>query len=270
MRSSIIKKAGLMAEKHTLKEWKKKLGTKGTEKKFTKKEYEKILKRQNTVNNLLNTGKNILQGIGQNVSNVGQAVGKGINALGKAVYTVANNPLADNFRRNYMDNYQGSPFASIIKNAIGWEPRPTAKVTGYYDQFGRYINRTGQYVSPWQYPQSTTPQNQYSQAGPQYPQELFKFQGTNAPSGQPAMSTIQSQPTATSPPTASQPTASPNEPQAVFLFDDKTDTVSEILGEFNTVQEAEAEVKKLRGQGLPAYYATRGAYINKIGGRLKA
>jgi len=263
-----MKKVELMAdtEKHTLKEWKKKLGT---EKKFTKEEYEKILKRQNTVNGLLKTGKNILQGIGQNVSSVGQSVVKGVNALGKAVYTVANNPLADNFRKNYMDTYQGSPFASNIKNAIGLGPRPTAPVTGYYDQFGRYINRTGQYVSPWQYPQGVTPQNQYSQAGPQYPQELFKFQGTNVPSEQPAMSTIQPHPI-TSQPTASQPTASPNEPQDVFLFDDRTNTVSEILGEFNTVQEAEAEVKKLRGQGLPAYYATRGAYINKIGGRLKA
>ena len=253
MRSSIIKKVELMTEKHTLEEWEKKLG----KEKLTKKEYEKMLKRQKTqetITNLLKTGKNILQGVGRTVSNT--------------LYKVANNPLTDNFRKNYMDTYQGSPLASTIKNALGWEPRPTAQVTGYYDQFGRYINRTGQYVSPWQqqywqYPQGATQQNQYQ--GPQYPQELFRFQSTNAPSEQPASSPIvQSQPT------VSQPTASPNEPQAVFLYDDKTNTVSEILAEFNTVQEAEAEVKKLRGQGLPAYYATRGVYTNKIGERLKA
>jgi len=253
-----------MTEKHTLEEWEKKL-SKEKLKKLTKKEYEKMLKRQKTqetITNLLKNGKNILQGIGQTVSNT--------------LYKVANNPLADNFRKNYVDNYPGSPFASIIKKAIGWEPRPTAQVTGYYDQFGRYINRTGQYVSPWQqqywqYPQSATQQNQYQYQGPQYPQELFKFQEINVPSEQSASSTAQSQPTSqpVASPTA-QPTASPNEPQAVFLYDDKTNTISEILAEFNTVQEAEAEVKKLRGQGLPAYYATRGVYANKVGERLKA
>jgi len=252
-----------MTEKHTLEEWEKKLG-KEKLKKLTKKEYEKILKRQKTretITNLLKTGKNILQGIGQTVSNT--------------LYKAANNPLANNFRENYVNTYQGSPLASTIKNALGWEPRPTAQVTGYYDQFGRYINRTGQNVSPWQqqywqYPQSAIQQNQYQYQGPQYPQELFKFQEMNAPSEQ-SSSTAQSQPT--SQPIASspaQPTASPNEPQAVFLYDDKTNTVSEILAEFNTVQEAEAEVKKLRGQGLPAYYATRGVYINKANERLKA
>jgi len=266
-----------MVEKHTPKEWEKKLG----KEKLTKKEYEKMLKRQKakeTITNLLNTGKNILQGIGSTLSNAAYKTYE-------TAYKIANNPLADNFRRNYMDNYPGSPFASIIKKAIGWEPMPTAPVTGYYDQFGRYINRTGQYVSPWQYPtgqytstlqnpQTVTPQNQYIQIGPQYPKELFKFQNTNIPSEQPIIPTTQSQIITSQPTTpqntVSQPATAHNEPQTVFLYDDKTGSISEILGEFDTIQEAEAEVKKLREQGLPAYYATRGVYINKVNERLKA
>jgi len=59
----------------------------------------------------------------------------------------------------------------------------------------------------------------------------------------------------------------PNGPQIVFLLDDKTGAVSTILNEFPNAQEAEAEVNKLRNQGLPAYYATKG-YINNL--RLKA
>jgi len=59
----------------------------------------------------------------------------------------------------------------------------------------------------------------------------------------------------------------PNGPQTVFLLDDKTGTVSTILNEFPNAQEAEAEVNKLRSQGLPAYYAAKG-YIDNL--RLKA
>ncbi len=59
----------------------------------------------------------------------------------------------------------------------------------------------------------------------------------------------------------------PNGPQTVFLLDDKTGAVSTILNEFPNAQEAEAEVNKLRSQGLPAYYAAKG-YIDNL--RLKA
>jgi len=59
----------------------------------------------------------------------------------------------------------------------------------------------------------------------------------------------------------------PDGPQTVFLLDDKTGAVSTILNEFPNVQEAEAEVNKLRSQGLPAYYAAKG-YIDNL--RLKA
>jgi len=66
-------------------------------------------------------------------------------------------------------------------------------------------------------------------------------------------------------PTTQMPT--PNGPQTVFLLDDKTGAVSTILNEFPNAQEAEAEVNKLRSQGLPAYYAAKG-YIDNL--RLKA
>jgi len=58
-----------------------------------------------------------------------------------------------------------------------------------------------------------------------------------------------------------------NGPQTVFLLDDKTGSVSAILNEFPNAQEAEAEVNKLRSQGLPAYYTAKG-YIDNL--RLKA
>jgi len=67
-------------------------------------------------------------------------------------------------------------------------------------------------------------------------------------------------------PAAQMPTPN-NSPQTVFLYDDKTDSVSTILNEFPSAQEAEAEVNKLRNQGLPAYYAAKG-YIDNL--RLKA
>ena len=54
----------------------------------------------------------------------------------------------------------------------------------------------------------------------------------------------------------------------VFLFDNKDNTISETLGEFDTAQEAEREVSELRKQGLPAFYATKGEYISRA--RLKA
>jgi len=67
-------------------------------------------------------------------------------------------------------------------------------------------------------------------------------------------------------PAAQMPTPE-NGPQTVFLFDDKTGSVSTILNEFPNAQEAEAEAKKLRNEGLPAYYAAKG-YIDNL--RLKA
>ena len=67
-------------------------------------------------------------------------------------------------------------------------------------------------------------------------------------------------------PAAQMPTPN-NGSQTVFLFDDKSDSVSAILNEFPNAQEAEAEVTKLRNQGLPAYYAAKG-YIDNL--RLKA
>lgn len=53
------------------------------------------------------------------------------------------------------------------------------------------------------------------------------------------------------------------EKQVVFLFDSRNDTITEVLGEFNTVPEAAAETEKLRGQGLPAFYATKSFYLEK-------
>ena len=81
---------------------------------------------------------------------------------------------------------------------------------------------------------------------------------------QPQVIQPQAQTTQTS---AAQTPTSNNSPQTVFLYDDKTGSVSTILNEFPNAQEAEAEVNKLRNQGLPAYYAAKG-YIDNL--RLKA
>jgi len=91
------------------------------------------------------------------------------------------------------------------------------------------------------------------------PQAQQLMQQQIQPQAQPQAQTIQT--------SAAQTPTSNNSPQTVFLYDDKTGSVSTILNEFPNAQEAEAEVNKLRSQGLPAYYAAKG-YIDNL--RLKA
>lgn len=212
-------------EKHTAKEWLKKLGGNPLSEKLSREQYLKMLQRQNTIKNLLNTGKNILTGIRRNLR-------------------PALHELGNRLQQNY-DAAVGKPmYGEGIRNMLGYGERPAPGATN-----PRYYG----------YP---------PMAEPQYPREIYTIPPEllfgAAPPVTPLMPPLP--PMLIPPPPV--PQANPNEMQVVFLFDDKNDTISEVMSEFHTVPEAEAETAKLRKQGLPAFYAAKGEYINRT--RLRA
>lgn len=53
----------------------------------------------------------------------------------------------------------------------------------------------------------------------------------------------------------------------VFMFNTKDNAVSEILSEHDNITDAVKEVCNLRKQGIPAYYSSKGYYIEITGKR---
>ena len=224
-----------MDKEHSIGEWERILGT-NADRKISKEEYEKILKRQQQlekIKGLLAAGKNTLGSIVKTVSPIASKV-------------------ADRLQANY-DTAIGQPrFGASIREALGYnqsplrpspQPRP---VYPFISQYGSGIP----FVT-----------------GPQYPRELFSVSPNllNVVKPMPQMPPPQMQV-----PTVQQTMQTPTtNSQVVFLYNDKDDKVTEVMSEYQTVQEAEAETARLRKQGLPAFYATKGEYINN-GAKLKA
>lgn len=48
--------------------------------------------------------------------------------------------------------------------------------------------------------------------------------------------------------------------QVIFLFNRRDNTISEPFGDFDNVEDATREVKKLREKGLPAFFASEKYY----------
>jgi hypothetical protein len=208
-------------KKLTAEEWMKRLGTNPAQygKKLTKEEYERTLKAQNTIKNLLGTGRNLLQGIAQTVR-------PGVKELAKRLDA------------NY-DTAVGKPmFGTSIREILYPAQLPRQPSQFQYQQY------------PFGYPGS---------AGPQYPYEYMTmpFGGEMMPLNAYQLGQQQQQ-----------QQQSQEEPQVIFLYDDKTSTVSEVIEEVPSRAEAESEIMKLKKQGLPAAYASKETFIGKK--RLKA
>ncbi len=241
-------------KKRTLEDWQNILGS---ERKLTKEEYEKILKnkeRLEKIKNLLTEGKGFLSNIAKNAGSVASKV-------------------VQRMVENY-DSAIGTPrYGTSIREVLGYADKlnPVKQLPYQYTQYRNM-------GSPYTY-------NVPFINGPQYPRELFNVNPSvlnNALGIQketailrppiitsPSLQMIP-QPLQVTPPPQVTPISIPmtNEPQVVFLFDDKTDTISEVMNEFPTVQQAELEASKLRKQGLPAFYASKGEYVNRV--RVKA
>jgi hypothetical protein len=233
-------------KKHTFEDWSELVGT---ERKLTKEEYEKMLKNQ------------------QRLEKIKGVLNEGKSTLGNILHNIR--PVLGDIEKRLVENYDsavGTPsFGSGIREALGYT-RPPAPV----------MRRP---MMPLQNPYAIYPYGApLMRGGPQYPNELLTAsqdllaralgagmqpQALNVAVGvqqpqQPLFTT--QQPVAV---VAPQPS-----PQVVFLFDAKTDQVSEIMNEYPTAQEAEMEAAKLQKQGLPAFYAPKGEYVNKA--RVKA
>ncbi|MEM0143086.1 MAG: hypothetical protein QXL94_03935 [Candidatus Parvarchaeum sp.] len=250
-------------EMHTAEEWKKKLGEDikqlDTGPKLSKEEYIKMLKKQETAKELLTAGKNILNGITQRVGSAGKKfiVGLG-NRLAANYDTAIGNPVFGTSIREILGTNQKLPSSFSMQNPYAMQ-----------NPYQRYVQ-----------------QNPYAMQnlGPQYPKEIYSITpemfATPAPDQQHIMPNMpQSQMAMQQPVNSSVPLSTSNnqiqasvaEPQVVFFFDKANDTVSEILSEFDSIPAAEAEVSRLRKQGLPAFYATKGNFVNvSNNNRLKA
>lgn len=224
-----------MDKERSIEEWERILGT-NADRKVSKEEYEKILKKQQQlekIKGLLAAGKNTLGSIAKTVGPIASKV-------------------ADRLQANY-DTAIGQPrFGASIREALGYNQSP---------------------LRPPQQPRPVYPFiSQYGSGipfitGPQYPRELFSVSPNllNVVKPMPQMPPSQVQV-----PTVQQTMQTPTtNSQVVFLYNDKDDKVTEVMSEYQTVQEAEAETARLRKQGLPAFYGTKGEYINN-GAKLKA
>ncbi|MEM0148427.1 MAG: hypothetical protein QXN16_00565 [Candidatus Micrarchaeaceae archaeon] len=265
-------------ETHTAEEWKKKLGDNlaqlATEPKMTKEEYIKMLKKQETAKELLTAGKNILGGIAQRVGSAGK---KFLVGLG--------NRLATNY-----NTAVGTPvFGTTIRELLGANQNSTFPMQNPYavqNPYQRYVQNPYAVQNPYQrYLQNPyAVQNSYAtqNLGPQYPKEIYSITPEIFMAAQNPQQPVPPQPTP-SPSAAPQPMsfavpaagnqiqAPVAEPQVVFFFDKASNTISEILNEFSNIPSAEAEVARLRKQGLPAFYATKGDFVNMINSnRMKA
>ncbi|MEM4097246.1 MAG: hypothetical protein QXS81_00985 [Candidatus Micrarchaeaceae archaeon] len=261
-----------MPEMHTAEEWKKKLGTNplqsDTGQKMTKEEYLKMLKKQETAKELLTAGKNILSGIAQRVGSAGKKflVGLG-NRLAANYNTAVGNPI----------------FGTTIREILGTNKLvlPSFPIQNPYvaqNPYQRYIQNPYVAQNPYlRYGQ----QNPYMlNFGPQYPREIYSItpetfmamHNIQQPASQSTTMNLQPTNLTAAPVTASNQIQAPvAEPQVVFLLDKTNNTVSEILNEFSSIPAAEAEVARLRKQGLPAFYATKGDFVNTINNnRLRA
>lgn len=212
---------------------------------MTQKEYEAMQRRQAIAKGLLDTGKQVLGGI----------AGRLGSGLGNTVKWAAGpHPVLNEAAKRLSENYDeavGTPaYGSMIRETLYGNPngplvvRPSA-AGGVYSQYN--------------------------------PQELATLQGLyasllgGAPNG--GVATPGGAPTGNVLPPGmtigmgGAPMYG-NEKQVVFLFDNRNDTITETLGEFDTVEQAKAEVQKLRGQGLPAFYAAKNYTLESK--RLKA
>ena len=223
-----------MAELHSLEDWKR---IYGTSPKLSKEEYEKKLRAQ------------------QKLEEIKSLLSEGKNTLGNIVKTVS--PIASKIATRLRENYDtavGEPrFGRNIREALGFNTGP--------------LNPRGIAPSPSPY----TFQNGYNVpflTGPQYPREVFTIPSPAAAVPFPPQPQPQ-QPAAQAPAAAQGTQAPTSSSQVVFLYDDKDDKITEIMSEYPTAQEAEVEVARLRKQGLPAFYAAKGEYINN-GAKLKS
>ena len=237
-----------MAQEHTLEEWQQLLGP---TRKITKEEYEKTLKRKeqmDKIKGLLTAGKKSLGNIIENVKPIA-------------------NELADRLQANY-DTAIGQPrFGVSIRDALGFEPNqplnnpqmntgyPAYQTNGYGIPFLDGING---------YENSIPNVNGLNmQSSLQYPKEIFTLpDNLNNHSMENQMQQGSIQPSTQIPNTYSSNTNEPsNNDQVVFLYGNKDDKVTEVISEYPSAQEAQAEVEKLKKQGLPAFYGPKGDYI---------
>lgn len=223
----------MVEEKRTAQEWMRKLGNQVPQRQLSKEEYAAMIKKQQMIKGLLSTGKNILGGISSRV-------GAGLGTVAKAIP-----PALGALEQRMVENYD---------EAVG------------HPAFGNAIRET-------LYGRQTVP-NPYSIPNPYGYETGYSgalFEGPNGELLNASGEIIQMPPSYYhgAPPQESYGAGGGlGDKQVVFFFDARDDTVSEVLGEFDTIPEAQAEVDKLRKQGLPAFYGAKGFYGNK--NRLKA
>jgi hypothetical protein len=202
-------------------------------------EYDAAMKRQQLLNQLLTAGKNIFGGIASRVATglpkVANASARFLGALGQR--------LAENY-----DEAVGHPmFGASIRDILYGPQQPIPQASPYpgnayfgYGPQNFYLGPNGEIIGP---------NGEILQTAP-YPSANSSVVGLVPNSGVTGNAIAESG------------------KQVVFIFDADNDTITGVLSEFNTVQEAQAEVEKLRKQGIPAFYGAKGVYENKV--RLKA
>lgn len=261
-----IEKRPEKEEKHTINEWIKKLGSEPQARQLTKEQYEAMIKRQAIAKNLVSAGKNILGGIARRVATTGPEL------LGK---------LGQRLAENY-DEAVGNPaFGTGIRELLGY---PQLAVQGMPGMQGMPPEQAALMQRRQAVRQGLSPDQvgyiDYLEAQGMPPEaakaELIALQQAEQIEQQKMAQMTPEQQAAYVQQKAqggygygpAQWQVPPEEKQVVFFFDTKDNTISEVLGEFDTVPEAETEVGKLRKQGLPAFFAAKGYYLNKA--RLKA